>query len=628
MNSYRGILTGRSLLGRGMVLAFLAFTFIQLTLPRVRAAANIVIWDTIVPLPDTADGSDRSVWKAVPIDLLTLEADPPKASSDPGYYGREYAFKGDMVVENHSLAAVFRATQGRVVFHSKSDAGSNDVRAVGAGGLGRKILELVPLQSTTSPARLSHFGILRHGGDEVAVEVSFAVAGAGDVSATFIFDKTGIAEIKPGATLRGVRLMGALDHAIVPGFITDDLIFGATEATGPDSLNLPAENLLVGLLKGGNDEWVLTWPKGRQQIRLAMGKAEDGKRPIESVDFENDGQSLYVATLGAPGIWHREELKPSYLEKDAAIGWKRPFPARWKTQLYEEGVRTTFTFREAKGQIWRGVPGSYSYPVWFDGDNAQYHLGKKVPPKGESLIYFLEGQDTPRSVTTPFEILQATLGRSVSDPILDLGGRTLSTHHRRGSDGVRRACTCGCTEVIQAFFEAGEEAGKIKEIQAALDDMRFFVEHHVARIDEYRRFADDLVKFLHAQGKGAPGTQAYLDSLESIVLQIPQEYGVQKENMGSPEYADQLTRQTLALAGKKDPGNLKAYMDLLKAWRAMGGAQDYVLARCHMITRKLCQEAGYGSVNQPGTVALAMDIRSRCRQILRNPDGYEIWADY
>jgi len=71
-----------------------------------------------------------------------------------------------------------------------------------------------------------------------------------------------------------------------------------------------------------------------------------------------------------------------------------------------------------------------------------------------------------------------------------------------------------------------------------------------------------------------------------------------------------------------------AYMELLKAWRAMGGAQDYVVASCHTITRKLFQEAGYACVDDPKAVAVAHEVRARCRQALRNPDGYEIWADY
>jgi len=98
--------------------------------------------------------------------------------------------------------------------------------------------------------------------------------------------------------------------------------------------------------------------------------------------------------------------------------------------------------------------------------------------------------------------------------------------------------------------------------------------------------------------------------------------------MKSFAYADELVVRTLALTEKKGENNLKAYMDLLKDWRAMGGAQDYVLAQCHIITRKLAQEAGYNCPNHPDAVRLAREVRSRARQCLRNPDGYEIWGDY
>jgi len=84
----------------------------------------------------------------------------------------------------------------------------------------------------------------------------------------------------------------------------------------------------------------------------------------------------------------------------------------------------------------------------------------------------------------------------------------------------------------------------------------------------------------------------------------------------------------MQLTGSKDPSNLATYMNLLKAWRGMGGAQDEVVAQCHMSTRKLFQEASYAAASQPNALEIAFEIRSRCRQILRNADGYEIWPNY
>ncbi len=615
-------------LRKAALLFLLATNAAGLAIQRVEATANVVVWDTLTPLADTAAVADQAGWKSVPTDLLQLEADPPKASSDPGYYGRDYSFKGDVVVENHSLAAVFRSANGRVEIYSKANATQPPGARSANIGHGRKILEFVPLPTANQPARISHCEILRNAGDEVALEVFFSAPGATEVSATFVFGKTEIVEIKPAANMPGVSLWSSFEHAVVPDFIGDDLILSAADYPTTNTVYLPAENFLVGLVKGGADELVLTWPKGKQRLGLQLGSEPSGKRVIERLDFDNDGQSLYLAALSAPGIWHQETLSPSFLEKQVASKWQKPFAAKWKTQLYEAEVKTTFAFRESAGEIWRGVPGSYPYPVWFNGDDAYYHLSKKVPPQGESLIYFLEGQDTPESVSTPVDILKATLGRPASDAILDRAGRKLRTHHRRGGDGVRRACTCGCTEAIQAVFEARAEVAQQTTIAGDLGDMNYFVQRHVGRIDEYRSFAEAMIKFLQAKGESAPELKTYVEQLESIARQIPQEYSVQKENLGSPEHAEQLTRETLALTRRQEPNNLKAASELLKAWRAMGGAQDYVLAQCHTITRKLLQEAGYGCVEQPKAMDLAEEIRSRCRQILRNPDGYEIWADY
>jgi hypothetical protein len=437
-----------------------------------------------------------------------------------------------------------------------------------------------------------------------------------------------IVEIRPGDGMTGVNLSSDLAYGIVPGFIGDDLIFSPADYESATSLYVPAENFFLGLVAGENSQWAMTWPRGQQKLKLQLGKAASGSRSIESIDFETDGKSLYLSPMSTPGIWHQEKMGPAYLEKDVKMSWKKPFPARWKTQLFEGDVKTSFAFRESKGQIWRGVPGSYSYPVWFDGNEAYCHLSKKVPPKGVAVVYFLEGQDTPGSVTTPVDVLKTTLGWSESDAILDTTGRNLRQHHRRGAEGVRRACTCGCTEAIQAVFETGEEVTRKDYIAGAVDDMKFFVQCHVARIDEYRHFADDMVQFLKEKERSNPELKGYLEKLEQTALLIPQEYGIQKENMKTLAYADVLGGRTLDLTNKKEPDNLKAYMELLKAWREMGGAQDYVLAQCHTITRKLCQEAGYGAAEQPKATVIAAEVRARCRKCLRNPDGYEIWANY
>jgi len=584
-----------------------------------------VLWDTSTPIVDKLNPSDRSGWKIVPNDLMLLEANPPKASSDPGYYGREYAFSGDAVVETPTLTAVFWSAKGCLRIYSKPEARGNDQDSAPAAQ--NKIVDLVPVHTEDASGTISHVEVVRNADDEVVLKVSFSPPGSVQVAGMFSFDRSGIVEVKPVENMKLVRLSGSIEYGVVPGFIGDDLIFGGAEGPAANRVTVPSGNMLLGLLQGESAELVVSWPKGKQRLSLQFAE-QDGKHLIGSVDFDDDRQSFYLAPLSAPGIWHKEMLKPDYLEKDVKIEWKRPFPARWKTQLFEEELKTTYAFRESRGEIWRGVAGSYVYPVWFAGDDAFFHLGKKVQPKGESIIYCLEGRDTPPAVLTPADILKQTLGRQAAEPILDLAGRKLRTHHRRGGAGVRRACTCGCTEAIEAVFKAGEEVGQKDYIKGALGDMIYFVHCHVDRINEYRQFADGVLKTIEQEKSSSPQLKPFLENLEEIARQIPQECEVQKDNMKSFAYADELVGKTMALTAKKDPGNMKVYMELLKAWRDMGGAQDYVLAKCHVITRSLYQAAGYGCAELPGAVPLAENIRALCRQTLRNPDGYETWVDY
>ncbi len=619
MNFFRLVLFRRSSISLVflMLLAVAVYTFAS---EAAEPVDNVVLWDTTGPLVDSAGPVDRSGWKAVPTDLLLLEADPPKASSDPGYYGRSYTFRGDVVVENRHFAAVFRSATGRVEILSKQTS-SQDAEPK-AAALGPKILEILPVEGAgTSAGRLE---LVRNAADQVVLNLSYGTRS----SAFFDFGKSEIIAVKPAGELQRVILRSPIAYAVAPSFVGDDLIFNPSDYSTNRALFIPAENLFLGLLHGGSNELVMTWPAGHQRLSLQIGPAGDDKRLFQSVEFESDGQPFYAAPLYATGLWHREALEPAWLEKDVPLSWKRPFPAKWKTELYEGAVKTSYTFRQSRGQIWRGVPGSYEYPAWFEGEAALLHLSKKIPPKGDALIYFVEGDRTPPEISSPVDIVQATLGRPMCDSLLDVPGRQLRTHHRRGAEGVRRACTCGCTEAIQAVFEAGEEVARKQEISEDLQDMIYFVHRHVDRIDEYRRFAAELLEFLESSAKSSPGLRAYLEGLGQTARRIGEEYDVQKENMKSFAYADDLARQTLALTSKQDTNNVKVYMELLKAWRGMGGAQDYVVAQCHTIARKLAQDAGYGAVTDATAVPLARQIRARCRQALRNADGYEIWAEY
>jgi len=152
-----------------MLLGLLAISTGLPAIQRTEAAANIVVWDAGLRFADTIDTENRAGWMAVPTELFAFEAEPAKAASDPGYSGREYSFKGDAVVENRNLAAVFWSAKGRVVLYTKADAAPPGSASPGKKGLGKKILEFVPLQTKTPSGKLGRCEILRNTADEVVL---------------------------------------------------------------------------------------------------------------------------------------------------------------------------------------------------------------------------------------------------------------------------------------------------------------------------------------------------------------------------------------------------------------------------------------------------------------------------
>ena len=94
--------------------------------------------------------------------------------------------------------------------------------------------------------------------------------------------------------------------------------------------------------------------------------------------------------------------------------------------------------------------------------------------------------------------------------------------------------------------------------------MTYFVHCHVERIEEYRRFATDLIQLLRTTGTSAPELKPFLESLEQTVQQIPQEYSVQKENMKSAAHAADLQPVLKAPAAVEQQAT--GYVEVYSGW--------------------------------------------------------------
>ena len=522
--------------------------------------------------------------------------------------GGERLAREDIIVEDGDLRVVVSARTGRATVHTLSD------------GVMRAEIDPAPQEGRPRDTRVVD---AKASGPIVVAVVRKESGATEDTRAVYSFGQNGIIEI---GRHTGVVINGPIDHAIIPTFVGGDLVFSPTRHPSAEVLHLPVEKMLVGLLRGGDGLLVVTRAQRNGTPSPLLRKSAGPDGPFGSLEFQDGDGNITLAFPNAPGIWHREALGPSFLERDVTIDWQRPFPANWKTQLLEDGVSTTYTFRSArKKRFWRGGVGTYTYPVWFDGEQAVYRLGKKIPPKGESLIYFTErSEDTPDSVLAAADLVRIALGDQAHRDFLDREGRERTRDGR--PDHCVGTATCGVTDKLKPIFEEGKEVERRDYIESGIEDMIYHLGVLTRRVHRYRDFARDMLAYLETAKQEKPGLKSFIEEMVQATGEFTEAYHAQKENIKTLEFAEELGKETAALTRDRRPGNLAAFLKLKGKWTGMGGALEGMVRRLHTVGRDLSQRAGCGCVEQPEAVELAREIRRRVTRHLRNPIGYEMWS--
>ncbi len=457
------------------------------------------------------------------------------------------------------------------------------------------------------------------------VQAEFGAPGVEGLPIAFSFTNDRVLSIAPSGNTRGVRIVAPVELALVPSFVGDDLIYDPRSYPTGKTLAVSSEHILVGLLKGESSVLVTTWQEAAPKIRLVLDRPGKKKVNIRAVDLLG-ARALSLAVLSAPGIWHREALRPTFLERDVAISWKPPFPAVWLTQLYEDGVKTTYEFREAREEVWRGGVGSYTYPTWFRLDKTMLSLGKRIPPEGEAVIYSLERNDgTPPRALSPIDIAKATLKGKVLADLLDVDGRP--TWYPERPDYVIGAATCAVTDALKEIFDQGREVEEQARVRGGVEDMYFYLEGMFERNGRYYPFGKDMLAYLDAQKKQKPELAPFIRELRPTAAEIVTTYDRARDTIRDMDYAHGLGDKTIALAAEKRPDNPQQMVELKQEWTGMGGALEELARREHTIARKLFQQAGYSAATRPEALPVAEEIRARTRKCLDNAESYEIWVN-
>jgi len=592
---------------------FLAFTLGLLSVGKClaageAAAAHVVLWDTrCVAEGGAVDFVGKKNWEQV----------------SPGT--TDHALAGDVVIENERIAVIFcRRSAGPVVCP----------KPVPQGGVGQAssltykedCARLVAVAPGGEPAAsLGQIEIRKNDKDEIAIEVACRTPGGQEIRTAYSLARGRVfIEAKPLRNAERIRIEAATRFAVIPDFFGADMVFDPRAYAQP-RLSIPPENFVLSLLEGENTIVMCVWPAGNQEAQLALAGAREDRR-IEATEITFDSKSIYVALLQAPGIWHERRLQEPYADQDIALGWKRPFPAKWRANFCARRRSDSWDFQDGRSETWMYLYQQIVWPCWFGGESGFVRLSKRfIGVKGsmESVLVYPSDRkkETPLATFTPVDIVRETLGVGPCEYVLDregLQGRSANTGRKNFGRGV-----CDTTSPIEYLFIGGIEPRESALVGHLVDDILADITAINARVLEYRRFGQELGQQCAALRRDAARATSLLDAAEKSAREIEALYQEKLPTIKDPAHAAQVGQRIKELATRSDPENLGECKTLTRELRDIGGTQHRMTGDYRVMVKRLRQEAGFQEAEDPAAARTAESIRKLGAQVLRKKYGVE-----
>lgn len=442
----------------------------------------------------------------------------------------------------------------------------------------------------------------------------------------------GVIAISPEKKLAGIKIIADMAYGVVPSRWVDSIIYRPKKYSPSAKLHIPNENLLIGLVPGGNRLIALAWPNGKQSIKLLRDGRKGKEASFNSAEIILGEKNIYLGILEAPGIWHKIKHTKYQLENDIDIGWKKPFRAAWVTHFAENGVPTTYPFGRSERTFFsRNRVGKFKYPVWFKDDNAFLHLDKKIPPAdpGEMIIF------APVSM---FEFLKNCLSERERKEIKELSGSKsfFDTYFLKAPPAFALNFRCGgASRVRSAMLIEGLLKRDGKFLSRYFDNkvrLAIFVQTNYTR--KWKDFIEEIkLKFREWTEKEKENDEvlAFLEKLNGYVKEMENFYlsamdgKTPEENIARYKSLREKFNEEL-----KHPAgdNLREIRSMISQVNGpLGVHLERLGAQGGRSLRKFFQQAAYASVFRPAALGYAMELRMDIREFL-SVWNYETLRDY
>jgi hypothetical protein len=529
--------------------------------------------------------------------------------------GATNQLSGDVVVENERVTVVCtRQSAGPVVC-------ANPVLADG-----RESSRLVSINASGEwGRRLSDIQVDKNEDDQVALVVTARTDTGQEISAKYTLTRgQPFLECQPVQNADRLRVENAARFVVIPDFFGADMVYDP-RAYPQSQLVIPPENFMLSLIEGERTIVMTVWPTGEQEAKLALSGSAQARR-IADTEITFQGKSIFVAVLHAPGIWHEQQLAAPYTDQDLSLGWRRPFPAKWRANFCRQRQSDSWDFQDRRTETWMYLYQAIVWPCWFDGEDGFVRLSKRfINVKGPMDFVLVYPSDRQKSTSlgtfTPVDIVRNTLGVGPCEYVLDregLQGRSANTGRKNFGRGV-----CDTTTPIEYLFMTGMQTRESALVGHLVDDILADITAIHARVLEFRALAKELRGVVSSVQEAAAASAPLLAQVEKTATEIEDRYQEKLPTIKNPTYAAKVGNRIKALAANPEPENLGECKTLTRDLRDIAGTQHLMVGDYRVTAKRLRQEAAIYAAQTIATAKLAEQVRKVCGQVLRRKYGVE-----
>ncbi len=448
-------------------------------------------------------------------------------------------------------------------------------------------------------------------------------AAGGGASYTAWVSPQGSLTIEPHNIPQFIAREARMSYGILPSFVGSDICYAPAKLTGSARVAMPSTQWFVGLLEGHDSMLVAAWDSPAQAVSLGLSGTGE-QRVIDSLAIDTGAGGFGLSLVEHAGLWAKEPLKEDYLGDYTPLGWERPFPARWmaeffaspggKASFHEPYNDYSFPIAYAKTRMWGVWFEDWNhYPFYFDGAKTIAHFEKSFVPQGDALFYNLE--PAAADLYSPCEIVQQILGPEKAAALFDFDANGLrKLKYSTPALFMYDRPVCATTTHLAHIKEEEKPTVGVNLATHLFE----FIREIRGRVDQYAAYFGLLKTYLAEQKSAHPELGPYIGDLERLVTQAQANTNkVYVTPLASVQARTDSMKKLLAV-GKGDGFDCGS-LDV----RGPAGEQDDLCRHYNRLVLRLEQTAALQSGDSPAKAAIAQEIWTRSREVLRRPTRWE-----